>query len=346
MMAPSDELPRPPGLAPLCFRSMDAKKMGREVKTQMMRQQRKKDKKSVSERDLTVHERALFQAAKCKELQSFFEHDVWTFDTTANAIPERTLSARLLLTWSKNPDGSPRAKCRLIVRGYNDVDALQGNLDTSSPTTSRLSRNFLLSMTSTLEWLLWTADISTAFLQGLPQERKLWIKLPAECLKLLGCGPETRMLLKKPCYGQLDAPRRWFLDACRRLRGLGLRQHVLDPCAFLILEKDFGVTEFSPGAIGECGLVGIICLHVDDLLGAGDGSSPTYQKIIHALKDTFTFREWHDGESLSYCGADIQRDANGIKLHHTKYLQKIKPVTVSKGVGHEALSSHHERFPI
>ena len=77
--------------------------MGREVKTQMMRQQRKKDKKSVSERDLTVHERALFQAAKCKELQSFFEHDVWTFDTTANAIPERTLSARLLLTWSKNP---------------------------------------------------------------------------------------------------------------------------------------------------------------------------------------------------------------------------------------------------
>ena len=143
----------------------------------MMRQQRKKDKKSVSERNLTVHEGALFQAAKCKELQSFFEHDVWTFDTTANAIPERTLSARL---WSKNPDGSPRAKCRLIVRGYNDVDALQGNLDASSPTTSRLSRN----MTSTLERLLWTADISTAFLQGLPQERKLWLKLPAECLKM------------------------------------------------------------------------------------------------------------------------------------------------------------------
>ena len=65
------------------------------------------------------------------------------------------------------------------------------------------------------------------------------------------------MLLKKPCYGQLDAPRRWFLEACRRLRGLGLRQHVLDPCTFLIFEKDFGVSEFSPGAVGDCGLVGI-----------------------------------------------------------------------------------------
>ena len=150
------------------------------------------------------------------------------------------------------------------------------------------------------------------------------------------------MLLKKPCYGQLDAPRRWFLEACRRLRGLGLRQHVLDPCTFLIFEKDFGVSEFSPGAVGECGLVGIICLHVDDLLGAGDGNSPTYQHVIKSLKDTFTFREWHDGESLTYCGADIQRDANHIKLHHTKYLQKVKPVTISKGVGPAAELSSRE----
>ena len=224
----------------------------------MMRQQRKQDKKAVSERELSVHERDLFQAATCKELQSFYEHDVWTFDTTAKTTPEHTLTARLLLTWSKNPDGSPRAKCRLIVRGYNDVDALQGNLDTTSPTTSRLSRNFLLSLTSTLQWQLWTSDISTAFLQGLPQERKLWIKLPSECLQLLGCGPETRMLLKKPCICQLDAPRKWYLEACRRLRGLGLRQHLLDPCCFLVFEKDFGVTEFSPGAVGDCGCVGVI----------------------------------------------------------------------------------------
>jgi len=46
----------------------------------------------------------------------------------------------MLLSWGKQPDGSPRAKARLIVRGYADVDALHGNLETSSPTTSRLSR--------------------------------------------------------------------------------------------------------------------------------------------------------------------------------------------------------------
>ena len=87
--------------------------------------------------------------------------------------------------------GSPRAKARLIVRGYNDHDALTTGLDTSSPTTSRLSRNMLLSLAVNLGWKEWTADISTAFLQVLPQERKLWVKLPSECLKLLG-APEDR----------------------------------------------------------------------------------------------------------------------------------------------------------
>ena len=149
------------------------------------------------------------------------------------------MTARMLLKWSKNEDGSPRAKARLIVRGYVDVDALPGSLETSSPTTTRLSRSFFLSLTSMLGWDLWTSDVVAAFLQGLPQERKLWVKLPAECLQLLGIPDDTRMLLVKPIYGQLDAPRRWYLEAIHRFRSLGLRQHILDPCTFLIYETDF-----------------------------------------------------------------------------------------------------------
>ena len=169
-------------------------------------------------------------------LNKFTWNDVWTFDVESNADPARTLTARMLLSWGKQPDGSPRAKARLIVRGYADVDALHGNLETSSLTTSRLSRCWLLSIASNMGWLLWTADVSTAFLQGRPQERLLWIKLPADALRLLGAPPEARMKLQKPCYGQLDAPRRWYLEAVRRLQSLGLRQHALDPCAFLIYE--------------------------------------------------------------------------------------------------------------
>ena len=141
------------------------------------------------------------------------------------------MTARMLLKRSNNEDGSCRAKARLIVRGYSDVDAPQGTLETSSPTTTRLSRNFLLSLSTILRWQLWTSDIATAFLQGLPQECKLWVKHPAECLKFFGASEDN---------GQLDAPRRWYLEAVRRLRALGLRQHVLDPCTFLIYEADHG----------------------------------------------------------------------------------------------------------
>ena len=92
----------------------------------------------------------------------------------------------MILKWSNYPDGSPRAKARLIVRGYNDPDALAGQVATSSPTTTRLSRSFVLSLAANMQWSTWTADVSTAFLQGRPQSRKLWVKLPAESLQLLG----------------------------------------------------------------------------------------------------------------------------------------------------------------
>ena len=331
----------------LCmYSNMTARKIARDTKTMINRQTKKQAKKVVLERDLTVDERAQFQQAKCKELQSFFENDVWTFDVESNADPARTLTARMLLSWGKQPDGSPRAKARLIVRGYANVDALHGNLETSSPTTSRLSRCWLLSIASNMGWLLWTADVSTVFLQGRPQERLLWIKLPADALRLLGAPPEARMKLQKPCYGQLDAPRRWYLEAVRRLQSLGLRQHALDPCAFLIYEADFknkfGISDSPSNSLGEQGLVGMIILHMDDMLGCGDSMSVVYQGVIQELRKTFSFREWQDGDSLEYCGASIVKDAEGIRVGHQAYLKKIKPMTLPKHVGPDHELSQRE----
>ena len=79
-------------------------------------------KNDVNERHLGPHERAMFKEAKVKELKSFFDHGVWTFQTKSEADEARTLTSRIILKWSKHPDGSPRAKARLIVRGYNDPD--------------------------------------------------------------------------------------------------------------------------------------------------------------------------------------------------------------------------------
>ena len=142
----------------------------------------------------------------------------------------------MLLKWAKQPDGSPRAKARLVVRGYTDADALAGRLDTASPASTRLGRACLLSISANLHWCGWSADVSTAFLQGLPRERKLWVKLPPDTLRLMGGDENTRMLLIKPVYGQLDAPKKWYLEATRRLTSLNWIPHPLDPCLWRLFE--------------------------------------------------------------------------------------------------------------
>ena len=194
-------------------------RLPRTTNTRLLGSSRRTRTPSTREPSLQMRE----HSSKMKDLKSFFDNHVWVFDSVKNAEPSRTLTSRVLLKWSKNPDGSPRAKARLIVRGYTDPDALQGKVETSSPTTTRLARSMLFSMTANLSWSMWTADVSTAFLQGRPQSRQLWVKLPSEALALLGADEETRMLLLKPCYGQLDAPRGWYLEAVSRLLGIGLK---------------------------------------------------------------------------------------------------------------------------
>ena len=110
---------------------LPAKKVAKQAKINHQRNVRKEkqNKGDLNEKSLNDAERQLFYMAKVKELKSFFECGVWEFATSDKADATRTLSSRMLLKWAKNPDGSPRAKARLVVQGYNDEDALQGNLD-------------------------------------------------------------------------------------------------------------------------------------------------------------------------------------------------------------------------
>ena len=82
----------------------------------------------------------------------------------------------------------------------------------------------------------------------------------------------------------------------------------------------------------------MICLHVDEMLGAGDPNSEVYNKLgADELRKTFSFREWKDGSNLKYCGASIDKSADGtLRLHHEGYLKRIKPMTISKHLGPES----------
>ncbi|CAE7928185.1 GIP [Symbiodinium necroappetens] len=202
-------------------------------------------KDNLSERTMGLSDLLSFQEAKRRELSSFFQNSVWEFDTESSAPAGRILKAHFILKWGKHPDGSPRAKARLITQGFKDPDALNGLVDRTSPTLTRLARHCMLSLAATLGWDVSTGDITTAFLQGKPYDgqRTLWIRLPADARKMLG-----------------------LTDAKAR------------------------------------------------------------------LKDTFAFREWHEGErSVEYLGSQIECLPDGsTKYHQAKYLAKLHPITVDK----------------
>ena len=85
-----------------------AKQVGKKQKVVAQRKIRKDNNKNdISERKLSLQDRLLFQQAKMKELASFFENGVWTFETTREADPNRTMSSCMLLKWATQPDGSP-----------------------------------------------------------------------------------------------------------------------------------------------------------------------------------------------------------------------------------------------
>ena len=80
------------------YSAMTAKQMGKKQKTQAQRKFRKAAPKSeVNERKLSLEDRLLFHQAKVKELKSFVDNGVWTFQTTKEADAGRTLSSRMLL---------------------------------------------------------------------------------------------------------------------------------------------------------------------------------------------------------------------------------------------------------
>ena len=165
----------------------------------------------LSERSMSLADRLAFLQAKEKKLTSFFENDVWVFDTMTEDKRPRTIWAKFILNWKKDDNGGRRAKARLICQGFKDPDALNGSLTTASPTLTRLSRSLILSITSMLGYIPFTANITTAFLQGKKydpgSDRVLWIKLPRGAEQILDLQKDHGqvMRLTKPMYGFMDA---------------------------------------------------------------------------------------------------------------------------------------------
>ena len=88
----------------------------------------------------------------------------------------------------------------------------------------------------------------------------------------------------------------------------------------------------------------MLCLHVDDMLAAGDPNSKTYVDAETALKKAFDFRTFEtDEKTLEYCGVKLERLDHCWKVNQHDYIQKVQPVTIHKGRVAEDEMNDHDR---
>ena len=239
-------------------------------------------------------------SAKEKEIESWKGNSV--YEEVEN-VGQTAISTRWVVT-EKLRDGEPVLKARLVARGFEENTE---ELTKYSPTCSKEAVRLAISIASSEGWECHTIDVKSAYLQGNPIDRDVYLKPPPE----FNCG--TLWKLNKTVYGLSDAARQWFLRVTDELKHLGMKTSSLDSALF------------SWNHSG--GLQGVICLYVDDFLWAG--TQIFKNMIVDKLSDMFLIGS-SASKAFKYIGLNICANNGYTTVDQFEYAQTIKPVTLSR----------------
>ena len=117
-----------------------------------------------------------------------------------------------------------------------------------------------------------------------------------------------------------SAPRDWFMDVKNVLMKCGFTQRKSDPCLFLLSHE--GKT---------CGL---IAMHVDDFLLAGEESNKTWTLAVEQFRQAFRRSPWEQ-PPFTHCGVEVHQLPDfSFKLGHSSYCEELKQIEIDKTSSH------------
>ena len=213
------------------------------------------------------------------------------------------IKTRWVFTEPDDQSKGYKLKARLCMRG--DREQNKENIRADSPTAHKDSLKLGLSIAANENFEIFSADIKAAFLQGKTLDRNVFVIPPVE-------AEEKGMLwlMKKAAYGLIDGSRLFYLEMKHKLEKLGMKVVSGDPALFTLHRK------------GK--LIGLACLHVDDLLLAGNSE---FKKVItEELSQYFQFSKVEKNK-FKYLGCQIEKLDNGdICLNQNEYIQSIEYV--------------------
>jgi len=148
-------------------------------------------------------------------------------------------------------------------------------------------------------------DVSAAFLQGKKIDRLVHVEPPRECKK---AGIVWR--LRKGLYGLREASRLWFEELSAYLEAKGGQKMLGDEAVFLFFRQDK--------------LVGIVCVHVDDIIATGD--QQFHDEVVEEIKKRFKISKDQEG-NFTYTGMSIWTDSKGnVHLNQNKYIDEMEEI--------------------
>lgn len=281
----------------------------------------KRQRSEVKLRDLTSEELREFKAAQNKEIDQWLETETVKKIARCQIPEENIMQCRWIHTW-KDLDAvdqiklgkNRKAKSRLVVLGYQDPNL--EDIPRDSPTLQRESRALLCQMAASRKWLIQSFDVKTAFLRGTRRDdRRLGLEPPQELKDRLDIKQHEICELLKSAYGLVNAPYLWFCEIKENLENLGFQASPMDPCLFVL-----------PNPQGK-GISGMIGLHVDDGLCAGDSH---FEAKLSSLEQKFPFGSKRKGDFI-FTGIHIKQETNGsIHLDQQSYVNDITPISIDR----------------
>ena len=252
------------------------------------------------ESDVLIVKTDIFADAKMSELKKWKTMGVYS---EVDDIGQKRISTQWVCC-ERLKAGHLELEARLCARGCEDIE----DVPTDSPTCERDNVRILLSIAASFGWEIHSIDFKSAYLQGEDLDREIFLKPPKEANSL------KLWRLNKCVYGINDAGKKWYNQLRRELLGVGAEVSSLDQALF------FSRTNEK--------LSGIMVLHVDDTLWAGDKNFSN--TVIQRVKQKFLVSTEEHG-SMRYLGLSVKNLGKHVSLNLDHYASRLKEMQLDIG---------------
>ncbi|KAM2276855.1 hypothetical protein ACFXTI_035234 [Malus domestica] len=247
------------------------------------------------------------QASKHVHWRSAMQDEINALQSTGtwSLVPfssqQNIVGCKWVFRVKKHPDDTiDRYKARLVAKGFHQQAGLDYK-ETFSPVAKPVTIRILLSLAVQHDWFLNQLDISNAFLHGDLQEDVYMQQSPGFSDPTY---PHHVCKLRKSLYGLKQAPRAWFDKLFAVLKSLGFHQSQSDASLFVLQD----------------GVPVIVLVYVDDILVTGSHTAAC-QRFIQKLSSVFPVKDL--GPLHYFLGLEVQRSADGLFLHQSKYISDL-----------------------